>query len=82
MALAYAAQLDVVVHDLGKDKRMFFVTADGHGAIKSYVSGLEAELSGYRAKAYEAERGGGSGAGAGREEVEEMGGKGGGEWGS
>ncbi|KAL7409438.1 transcription factor Tfb2-domain-containing protein [Mrakia frigida] len=45
MALAYANQLNVVVHDLGKERMMFFVTTEGHGAIKSYVSGLEAELN-------------------------------------
>lgn len=52
MALAYAKQLDVVLWDSGEAVKgaggggSFFVTAEGHGAIKGYVAGLEAEING------------------------------------
>lgn len=38
----YAQQLRVMVHDVGAAKRMFFVTADGHDVIRSYVGQLQA----------------------------------------
>lgn len=38
----YAQQLRVLVHDVGPLKRMFFVTADGHDVIRSYVGQLQA----------------------------------------
>jgi hypothetical protein len=40
----YAQQLRVMVHDVGAAKRMFFVTADGHDVIRSYVGQLQAGI--------------------------------------
>lgn len=41
LARDYARQLQVLVHDVGPAKRMFFVSTEGHDVIRSYVGQLQ-----------------------------------------